>query len=213
MNTCAKTASSSSDRFGYMLLAYRPAMRAPNRVRQYYVVSPTSFEEIPPAGGTWKRNISTTYICPTRSISEFRETAESGSDPADLRYEYNPYVTLIPLTPGDDLADLRYGYNVILEKEGAIRRYLNKFPDLYSPLKTLVRLSREEFGRNAELALQCYKDPELTDYKYLCLIVRLDDYPADLMDRFARISAEIRSDLARSSGWLILDTDYRSPSR
>lgn len=100
--------------------------------------------------------------------------------------------------------------SVIVPDRRAVRGYLKQHGDLASDVSAICEAARKEFGSEAELALEVYRDPEIRDH-YLTLYVRLDSYDGDTMARIERISAPFERRLSRSSGYLLVTTDFRPP--
>jgi hypothetical protein len=92
----------------------------------------------------------------------------------------------------------------------AVRAYLKRHGDLATHLPAVCDAARKEFGSEAELALELYRDPEIRDH-YLTLYVRLDSYDSETMARIDRVSANFERRLAHASGYLLLTTDFRPP--
>ena len=69
---------------------------------------------------------------------------------------------------------------------------------------------RDEFGQDAELSLELYRDPEIAD-QFLTLEVRQDQYDTNIVERLDRISGEFADELEHCSGDILLTTDFRAP--
>jgi hypothetical protein len=71
--------------------------------------------------------------------------------------------------------------------------------------------ARSEFGPQAQLVLQVYRDPE-SDDRLLTLLVRLPSYEGkNFLARMERVTQSFEEQLCRSSGYLLLTTDFASP--
>jgi hypothetical protein len=92
----------------------------------------------------------------------------------------------------------------------AVRHYLREHPDLGDVVPALCEHVRAEFGSEAELALEIYRDPEIRD-EYLTLYVRLAGYPPDMLERLDRAGLAFQARLTRARGYLLLTTDFRPP--
>ena len=68
---------------------------------------------------------------------------------------------------------------------------------------------REEFGKDAQLTLRLYRDPEIDD-RYLSLNVRLVGYDDRTMERIDRVSEPFDEQLCNASGYLLVTTDFRA---
>jgi hypothetical protein len=92
-----------------------------------------------------------------------------------------------------------------------LRAYLARHPGLVGPVRDTCRLAREEFGPEAQLALQVYHDPEGPD-QYAALYVRLSRYQPDTMARIEKVSAATEGP-GEPDGHLLVTTDFRRPGR
>jgi len=91
-----------------------------------------------------------------------------------------------------------------------LKKYLINHPNMPSVLSAACGGALKEFGSSAQLSLQVYRDPEIED-EYLTLYVRQERYDDDLLDKIDNVCAQYRQQLSRTSGWLILTTDFRTP--
>ncbi len=98
--------------------------------------------------------------------------------------------------------------NVLVPDMLDVQRYLREHADLGGIVPALCRRARAEFGKQAELSLRVYHDPEIDDH-YLLLNVRLPIYPADTRERIDAVWASFVVELCDTSGWIIVATDYR----
>ena len=65
-------------------------------------------------------------------------------------------------------------------------------------------------GRRAQLSLELYRDPEVSD-AYLTLYARQEDYEPGLMDELEEVSKQLDEHLEGTSGFLLLTTDFQPP--
>jgi hypothetical protein len=113
----------------------------------------------------------------------------------------------------DALNEVEQAYGVLVADSGAVSGYMLGYPDLLRSVPIACGLARTRFGRYAELRLALsvsYEDP--TD-RFLCLNVRLAQYPADMMVHLE----EVRGDYARTTrsdrDWVLITTDFQEPWR
>jgi len=99
---------------------------------------------------------------------------------------------------------------IFVANRKVVRAYLRRHSDLAALLRAICDAARKEFGSEAELALELYRDPEIRD-SYLTLYVRLDSYDRETMARIDRVGAAFERRLAQTSGYLLLTTDFRMP--
>jgi hypothetical protein len=97
---------------------------------------------------------------------------------------------------------------VALESEEAVRSYLARHADTVDAVGEACRTARQEFGPDASLSLQVYRDVEIAD-EYLTLYVRLAGYSQDTLRRIKAVSAAIEHHLCDRSGSLLVTTDFR----
>jgi hypothetical protein len=96
-------------------------------------------------------------------------------------------------------------------KEHDIAQYSTRFPEVAEVATCILPAVREEFGQEAELLLEVYHDPEITD-EYLKVCVRLPRYDQSVRERLRSLSATCEERLADTAGHLSITTDYRLAS-
>ena len=74
-----------------------------------------------------------------------------------------------------------------------------------------LRAVRAEFGRDAELSLEIYRDQEIEN-RYLTLVVRQGQYEANIIERLDQISEQFADSLDSCTCDILLTTDF-SPRR
>ena len=100
--------------------------------------------------------------------------------------------------------------DVVLPEREAVREYFLRHPDMSGPVKHACTLSRERLGAGPQLSLEVYRDPEIED-EYLALFVRQEEYDEQVLDIIESISEQHREELAETSGWLLVTTDFCPP--
>jgi hypothetical protein len=98
----------------------------------------------------------------------------------------------------------------VTPNHAAVKGYLAEFPDLAAVIPPIAEAVRQEFGADAELALELYTDPEIAD-RYLTLYVRQASYGEGTIGRIDRACSPFEEELARKSGQLLVTTDFRPP--
>jgi hypothetical protein len=106
------------------------------------------------------------------------------------------------------LADLT-AQGIALANETEIAAYLAGHPDLAKVVPSVGAEARKEFGKNVQLTLRLYRDPEIDDC-YLSLNVRLQRYDDHAMERIDRVSQSFDEQLCNASGYLLVTTDFRA---
>jgi hypothetical protein len=89
--------------------------------------------------------------------------------------------------------------------------YLGSHPDVVDLLPRICDRARQSFV-HGELVLKVNLDPEIDD-PYLMLYVRVWPYPADMGHRLEEVWAPFEEQLAGSSGWVVISTDYQQPEK
>ena len=99
---------------------------------------------------------------------------------------------------------------ILMPQPGEVRDYLLRFFDIVDLLQPVCESAREKFGAGTQLSLEVYRDPEIND-EYVTLYARQKNYDAKIMDTIEKISSEFDEKLTKSSGWLLLTTDFNPP--
>ena len=103
------------------------------------------------------------------------------------------------------------GQGILNPGSARTRAYLKSHPDLAAILPAACSEARKEFGEEAELTLDVYRDPEIDDH-YLRLAVRLPSYDETIMARIEQVLQPFEAELSNASGYLLVTTDFR-PTR
>jgi hypothetical protein len=101
---------------------------------------------------------------------------------------------------------------IIIPDVTDVRDYLMKHPDMDDLLIFACARAVELFGETAEISLEVYHDPEEED-KYLILYIRQYKYQRNIKAEIRDLRSQYRSKLIESSGWFLVTTDYKSPSK
>jgi hypothetical protein len=88
--------------------------------------------------------------------------------------------------------------------------YLAAHPQLAELIPAIAAEVRREFGTEAELSLELYKDPEVHD-SYVTLYVRKKCYEPDMLNRLESVSKRFQTRLEEVSGYLLIATDFARP--
>ncbi|MBI1903022.1 MAG: hypothetical protein HYS13_18135 [Planctomycetia bacterium] len=98
---------------------------------------------------------------------------------------------------------------ILMPQPDDVLNYVGTFPELIPVLLDVCADARREFGAEATLSLELYRDPEFPD-EYLTLYVRLRDYRPDIVKRLDAISERFAGKIDRSAGYLLVTTDFGS---
>jgi hypothetical protein len=99
---------------------------------------------------------------------------------------------------------------IVIPQPAAVRDYLLRYPDMADLLPLVCKVARERLGKDTQLSLELYRDPEIDD-EYLTLYVRQENYDEHILEMLESVSAEYEEKLTESSGWLLVTTDFRPP--
>jgi len=89
--------------------------------------------------------------------------------------------------------------------------YLLRFPDMLEAVHQVVRIAREHLPE-AQLELVVHRDPEIED-EHLVLYARFPQYDPAVMERIRAARRAYSPYIRGKSGWILLTTDFRRPSR
>ena len=103
---------------------------------------------------------------------------------------------------------LPMGTDVTIPNPQDVECYLGEHSGLQLLLPQICQRVREEFGQDAELSLELYRDPEIDD-QYLTLEVRQDRYDANIIERLDQLGEQFADELERCTGDILLTTDFR----
>lgn len=93
-----------------------------------------------------------------------------------------------------------------------VRAYLNQHLDLIGTLTRTCKTTAETFGRDSQLLLIVYRDPEIEN-EYLALYIRKNEYPDDFLDALHAVYAAYANELIDKSGWFQVTTDFAPPDK
>jgi hypothetical protein len=112
--------------------------------------------------------------------------------------------------PQESLETRLSSQGIVISNPNDVFSYLDSHADLGNLVASVCAEVRQEFGPEAELALQVYRDPEIHD-SYLSLYVRLVAYDDTIIARIDRVSEPFDEELARATGYLLVTSDFRPP--
>jgi hypothetical protein len=101
-------------------------------------------------------------------------------------------------------------HKVLISEPSKVREYLIRHFDLTGILRSTCKLALDRLGMTSQLALEVYRDPEIDD-SYLTLNIRQHHYTQDILKKIKGIRDEYDIDLANSSGWFLVTTDFQPP--
>ena len=88
--------------------------------------------------------------------------------------------------------------------------YLRQHPDMINAVNNIYESAKDTFGKEHELSLEVYHDPEEED-DHLVLYVRRAAYGDGFMDGIRTFRRQFHASLKRLSGRIHITTDYQSP--
>lgn len=110
----------------------------------------------------------------------------------------------------EEVFSLLFSRGIRIPNLGEVRDYLLRYPGMTDVVALVCDLASEHFGAGTQLSLEVYHDPEIED-EYLTLYVRQDRYTEGLLDLIDGLCEIAEVELARSSGWLLVTTDFAAP--
>lgn len=99
------------------------------------------------------------------------------------------------------------GEQVKLINTDTIREYMRLHSDMTSAVDIVASLVRSRFGKDVELLLDVYNDPEIDD-QYLRLRMRTINYNSEFMNLIDAVDALVGPILQHGTGRLLLTTDF-----
>ena len=106
------------------------------------------------------------------------------------------------------LRDALASEEVLMLNPAKIRSYLRAHTVLGKILPSVCARARQELGKESELSLFLYQDPEINDC-HLSLNVRLPSYDKNVTKQLDRVTEPFEEDLCNASGYLLVTTDFR----
>lgn len=133
-------------------------------------------------------------------------------------YYQDPYVEYAP----GDSASLSYTVeqslltildllHIEIIHRAEVLEYILQNPGLDLVAMYACILTEDEFRHDATITLNLYQDQE-SDDRYLTIYVRQERYDDDIIARMDRICDEYEPALRGQSGWILLTTDFKSPT-
>jgi hypothetical protein len=111
------------------------------------------------------------------------------------------------VTPASACLQRIAALSVRIPRPQEVLAYLDRYPDMLDLVEKASAETEQEFGDDAELSLELYRDPEIDD-QYLTLYVRQAAYDKHIMDRIEAVRERYRQALSDKSGWLHVTTDF-----
>jgi hypothetical protein len=111
---------------------------------------------------------------------------------------------------GEALSLIASAANILVPNRKAVADYLAGHSLLAKHLSAICEVTRNAFGRDVELSLELYADPETGD-RYLTLYVRMRKYGPQFIDALEAVSGEFEDKLASVPGYFLLTSDFRQP--
>jgi hypothetical protein len=128
-----------------------------------------------------------------------------GSPPAEVQASGAKHGVPASLDPGQFNR-----HNVMIPNWSEVQAHLTPFPLLRHALPDICAETREQFGPDAELSLELYRDPEFDDC-YLTLYVRMNKYDGQVMAKIHAVRSKFADRLSAINGYLLVTTDFRRP--
>ncbi len=120
-------------------------------------------------------------------------------------------IELVTRDIDQDIADQLQPYNVLIPHSAEVLVYLLQYPDIAAVVVPACAIVRQHVGVEPRIALERYRDPE-DGNTHLMLTVRGEQYDDEFMRALKSASDEVARLMAGKAGWLLVYTDFRSPS-
>jgi len=88
--------------------------------------------------------------------------------------------------------------------------YLLQHRGFYDVVLLACVLTEEKFGRDSQISLELYSDPEIDD-QYLTIYVRQKMYESDIMEKIDAICEDYTKVMDIDLGYLLVTTDFQPP--
>jgi hypothetical protein len=92
----------------------------------------------------------------------------------------------------------------------SVRQYLLSHHDMFDLVIEMCRATSREFEMGSKVSLELYRDPEIAG-THLVIYVRQRPYSSDIIQRTNAVMDRFAEDLANSTGWVLLTTDFQPP--
>jgi len=99
---------------------------------------------------------------------------------------------------------------IVVADASDVAEYLDAHADLAAIVPAICSRARQEFGKDAELMLRVYRDPEIDDH-YLSMCVRLPAYDDTIIARLEGVTDPFDADLCGATGYFLITTDLQPP--
>ena len=99
---------------------------------------------------------------------------------------------------------------VLVPDPDEVRVYLSEHPDMADLTRRVCAKAMARLGTAAQVSLEVYRDPE-ADEEDLAVYFRQRQYDEGIMAAIDGVWPEYARDLANTSGYIMLTTDFQPP--
>ena len=101
--------------------------------------------------------------------------------------------------------------DIVIPRAVPVFRYMVRHSDLFGVLGNILHVTREAVGKDVQLSLELYSDPEI-DVQYLTLYVRSLSYDEDFWLKVLDARNKCVDKLTGIRGRLLITTDFEDPT-
>lgn len=91
-----------------------------------------------------------------------------------------------------------------------LSQYLSRHPGIEIVAVSVCQKAATRLQWRGQLSLEVYHDPEVED-EYLILYLRQHKYDPHILDIIESLNRETETEKIRTSGWLLVTTDFQPP--
>lgn len=99
---------------------------------------------------------------------------------------------------------------IFMSNNWEVISFLRQHPDMINAVKNIYKSAKDTFGKEHELSLEVYHDPEEED-DHLVLYVRRAAYSDGFMEGIRTFRRQFHASMKPLSGRIHITTDYQSP--
>lgn len=134
------------------------------------------------------------------------------SEISDLRQLIKSDIDTITITRGvyADIIGIKREYSIQTPKINEVITYLSQHPDVINVLWKASKFTSLGFNGRGEISLEVRTGDDPLD-QILTLIVRMYNYPDDIIDQLDTVCEKFESELIGMDGFLLLTTDFQPP--
>lgn len=91
-----------------------------------------------------------------------------------------------------------------------LRDYMLRHPDMIEIATRITTEAEKLFPQDSHFSLEYFQDPDGED-EHLVFYIRQQKYDEDILEKIEMIWDAINQHLSRSTGWILVTTDFQPP--